>query len=430
MSIRTIDLANELYSTRPLTPTHNDLHLFVGRKRDLDSFTIDCTNSDKALVVVTGHKGVGKTSFVNVLEYAMFAEQVILQSDHKFPNSIAPCIQKIQIEEEENIHNLLFKCLSSIVFSFKAAQESKNKTLPAELHALNNWLSSVVPTVSQSGGISFGGLGANVGSAVAFRSIKDIPLATLREEIARTVQSAKNQGYKGIFLNLNNLEIVSETLVVSLMNQLRDYLFDLSGLWIVLIGYPGMYSTLANLAPRVSEYISGQETQLEPLSLQDVLSVIERRKNAIQQRLEISVLTNPISDEFLSEIYENSNGEIRSILKACSDIVRFALKENPNLQQVPMEAGKQILRRIMQTQLGLENLKPKELDILAKLSTVKSLRPKDFESIGLKSAVDFTNRTKPLLEKGLVRKQIKGSATSYELTGQVILALYTGIVLE
>ena len=89
--------------------------------------------------------------------------------------------------------------------------------------------------------------------------------------------------------------------------------------------------------------------------------------------------------------------------------------------------GLSFLKQIMRQQLGLALLKPKERAILDEVVRIGSIRPKDYESLSLKSAVDFTNRAKPLLERNLLRKEIEGVATKYEPSGSVRLALYAGI---
>jgi hypothetical protein len=123
----------------------------------------------------------------------------------------------------------------------------------------------------------------------------------------------------------------------------------------------------------------------------------------------------------------NTEGEIRAVLKACDDVVRAVFKENPMIKNISEEKGLGFLKQIMLQQLGLAYLKSKEREILSEVVRLGSIRPKNYESLSLKSAVDFSNRAKPLLERNLLRKQIDGVATKNEPSGSVRLALYAGI---
>ena len=55
-----------IFNTRPLLANKQDAEKFIGREEHIKSFMIDISTDDRALVLVTGQKGVGKTSFVNI----------------------------------------------------------------------------------------------------------------------------------------------------------------------------------------------------------------------------------------------------------------------------------------------------------------------------------------------------------------------------
>ena len=414
------------FNITALRPIASDAALFVARKTEINSFLVDISADDRALVLITGFRGVGKTSFASVLQYAVspIAHPFL---DVKVPSAdLIPCYHKVQIEPKENISNLLFKCVSSLLFSLREFQTLRGTLFPKTLEPLLSWVSNVVPQSGVSGSMNIAGFGGSFGMVTQYRSVKDIPASALCEQIRQIVVAINEIGCRGIFLNLDNLEIVDDWEMARLMDQLRDYLFEIKGLWVTLIGYLGIYSSLTRRVSRVSEFVSGQETVLDPLKEEDFIEVLRiRRKVFALNANEIPSL--PLEDDFIRKIYRHTDGEIRAVLKACDDVVRAVFKENPMIKSISEIKGLPFLKQIMRQQLGLVLLKPKEREILNEVVRIGSIRPKDYASLSLKSAVDFTNRAKPLLERNLLRKEIDGVATKYEPSGSVRLALYAGI---
>jgi energy-coupling factor transporter ATP-binding protein EcfA2 len=416
------------FNVMPLRPTTADANLFVARRTEVNSFQVDISSVDRALVLVTGHRGVGKTSFVSIMQYmASPLCQLTFTNAQVHVRNLVPCYHKVQIDPDENVSNLLFKCVSSLLFSIREFQNLRSAMFPVDLESLMNWVSNVVPESAASGGISIAGFGGTFGSSTQYRSIKDIPPMALCEQIKKIVAAVKPIGCRGIFLNLDNLEIVDEAEMAALMDQLRDYLFEIDGLWVTLIGYPGMYSVLTARASRVSEFVSGQETYLDALAEDDFIQVLRVRKRALANNSNTPDPALPLDEMFIRSIYRNTDGEIRAVLKACDDVVRAVFKANPTVRLIPEEVGKPFLKGIMRQQLGLAFLKSKERQILNQIVRVETIRPKDYASLSLKSAVDFTNRTRPLIEKNLLRKEVEGVAAKYEVSGSVRLGIYAGL---
>lgn len=414
------------FNVMHLRPTKEDAGRFVGRTNDIRSFHVDISSNDRSLVIVTGHKGVGKTSFVSIMQYFASPLEDGHLDDVITERRLVPCYHKVQIDQNESVSNLLFKCLSSLLFSIREFQSLRQLMFPSSLDSLLNWVSNVVPQSAASGGISIAGFGGSMGTTTTYRNVRDIPPTAICEQIKIIIKAVQDFGCKGLFLNLDNLEIVEESEMASLMNELRDYLFDIRGLWVVLIGYPGMYSVLTAQATRVSEFVSGQETNLPALSENECIEVLTIRSKifAVNPQHPPSL---PLEEQFIRKIYQNTDGEIRSVLKACDDITRAIFKENPTIKSISDEIGLPVLKSILKQQIGLQYLKPKEREILHKIVQAGSIRPKDFAELSLKSAVDFTNRARPLLERNLVRKEIEGIAAKYEPSGLVRLAIYAGL---
>ncbi len=424
-----LGFAENIFNTRPLEPRAEDLKKFTGRVQDIKNFSVDVSSTNSAVIVVTGHRGVGKTSFVNIMEYAIGFDQPFIRKHIKINMpKLIPCYHKMQIDPSDSVQSVLLKSLSSLLFSINqfAEEKSLSSKIPKKIKTLTKWISEAI--VSQtSGQLSLGGIGAGFSRSNQYKSLLEFPANVLQNKIQEAVSQARGfSGADGVLLNINNVDILEEKAFCALFNQLRDYLFNINGLWSIIIGQPGLYSSLYQHAARVAEIISGQETFLAPLSEEDVLVILKNRQKTCSKNSR-SVPSLPIYEDFAREIYKNSDGEIRPVFKACDDIVRSVFKDNPNIKVIHARLGRLVLKRILQQQLSLERFKPKDREILRKILSAGSFRPKDYRQLNLKSAVAFTNRARGLIGKGLLKKETKGNVADYMVTGVIHLAKYAGV---
>ena len=417
-----------IFNTRPLNLCKEDLEKFVGRVQDIKGFSIDISSTDSAVIVVTGHRGVGKTSFVNVMEYAVAFNQEFLQHIKVSIPNLIPCYHKIQLEPDEEVKSILVKSLSSLLFSIKQfAEEKKLKSkIPIEIKELTKWVSELA-LATTTGQLTLAGFGGGMSRSKHYKNISDISTNVLQDKINQVITLARSCfGMDGIFLNINNIDILEEKKFCELFNQLRDYLFHIKGLWNIVIGQPGLYSSLYQQATRVAEVISGQETKLEPLSEEDIITVLKRRQK-IYSKNPKKPSNLPIEEEFIREIYKNSDGEIRQVFKTCDDIVRSVFRKNPNIMVIKAEVGRPVLKNILEQQLSLDNLKPKDRKIIRTILNRGSFRPRDYKELSLKSSVEFTNRARALISKNFLKKEVKGNVANYKITGAIHLAKYSGV---
>ena len=425
-----LGFTDNIFNTKPLSPRKRDLEKFIGRVQDIKNFSVDASSTDSAVIVVTGHRGVGKTSFVNIMGYAIGFNQSFIREHIKISiPKLIPCYHKMQIEPADNVQGILLKSLSSLLFSINRFAEEKklSSKIPKEIKKLTKWVSEAALSETTAGQFSIGGLaGAGISRSEQYKSLLDIPANVLQNKIQRTVKLAR-ESFKidGILLNINNVDILDEKSFCALFNQLRDYLFDINGLWSIIIGQPGLYSALYQQAARVAEIISGQETRLDSLSEEDVLVILKKRQKIYSKNSKRIPL--PIDEDFIREIYKNSEGEIRPVFKACDDIVRFVFKNNPNIGVINSKQGRPVLKNILQQQLSLNHFKPKDREILRKILETGAFRPKDYRQLSLKSAVEFTNRARGLIGKNLLKKETKGNAAEYMAAGVIHLAKYAGV---
>ena len=421
---------DNIFNTKPLGLSQADLERFVGRVKDIENFSIDLASDDSANIIVTGYRGVGKTSFVNIMEYGTGFDKNFLKTYSRVSiPKLIPCYHKVQLEPDDKVKSVLLKSLISLLFSIrKFASENKItlKKIPKPIPDLIKWVSEL-ETLGYSGQVSIMGFGGGGSRSTQHKNISEIPSDILQEKIRKTVEVVKDFfPVKGTLLNINNVDIISEKFLYDLFNQLRDYLFNIDGLWNVIIGQPGLYSSLSQQAARVSEIISGQETLLDPLSEEEVIEVLKVRREIYSKNKGKSP-DLPIEEELIRKIYKHSDGEIRQVLKACDGIVRIVFKHNPNTKVVSSKAGFSILKNILEQQLSLSNLKAKEKEMIRIVLEKGSLRPKDYREVNLKSSVDFTNKALPLLARNFLKKEVKGNTANYKATGVITLAKFVGI---
>lgn len=421
---------DNIFNTKPLDVCQEDLGKFTGRVQDIKNFVVNISSTDSAFTLVTGHRGVGKSSFVNVMEYATsFDKEFLKQCINVSIPDLIPCYYKIQLEPDESVKSVLSKSLSSLLFSVKhfASEKKNNKKIPKRIQELVKWVSEINISETRSSQLNMMGWGGGFSRTRRYRSLSDFPTNVLEDMIKQTVEIViKNFKVKGIFLNINNIDILEEKKTCDLFNQLRDYLFNIKGLWCVVIGPPGLYSSLSQQAARVAEVVSGQETLLNPLSEEDVITILNIRRK-MYSRNPRRPAPLPIEDDFVREIYKHSEGEIRQVLNACDKTLRSGFKENPHIRSIPKLSGKRLLRSVLEEQLSLHSLKPKTREIIQKIMEKGSFRPKEYRDLKLKSAVDFTNRAKPLLERSFLKKEVRGNTANYKVAGIIQLAKYAGV---
>ena len=420
--------AKNIFNIKPLELCETDLQKFVGRVQDIKGFLVDISSVDGAVVIVTGHRGVGKTSFVNIMEYAVGFNRTFLHRHLTLDiPKLIPCYHKIQLEPDEEIKSILTKSLSSLLFSVQRYAKEQKIKIPKKIQDLIHWMSEVASYTEQSGQLTVGGTGGGFGRSKSYKKLSEVPINVLQQQICHVVEMVqKKLGMDGVFLNINNVDIIEEKKFCTLANQLRDYLFNIKGLWSVIIGQPGLYSSLTQQARRVAEVISGQATELNPLSEEDIIVVLNTRRK-IYSKNNKKTPPFPIEEEFIREMYKNSDGEIRPLFKACDDIVRSAFKKNPNIKIIKYEMGLSILRDVLEPQLSLESWKEKDKEIIEKILKAGTLRPKDYKKLKLKSAVDFTNKASRLITKNFLKKEVKGNVANYKVTGVIQLAKYAKI---
>ena len=82
----------------PLQPTKEDFKTFVGRTEDIRKFLMNISSTE-GVHLVTGKSGVGKTSFVNAIQYITSASPIPIDTTfykiNFFPEKMFPSYRLI-----------------------------------------------------------------------------------------------------------------------------------------------------------------------------------------------------------------------------------------------------------------------------------------------------------------------------------------------
>jgi GTPase SAR1 family protein len=410
-----------IFFVEALEPIDDEMELFVGNSKDIEKFLIDCLSGERGLKIVTGQLGVGKTTFVNACQYYSY-NQFIPNSKLK-PDRTLICYPKIQIQESDNVESVIQKVISSICNSIVRYSDKKN------FGHVNDLIKYFTSLSLSTGGTQFQanadlfGTGAGLSVTAPGKQYKDV--ITWRPKLEELVQYIQDElEYKGVFIVINNLEIATKEKLNEVLNPLRDLLFDIKGLYYILIGYSGITSTIISEIPRLKDYISGIETTIVPMSYSTMLEVIQKRVD----KYRIDTMTkNPLSSDAIEIFHYMSLQEARTTMKICSEVIKkIYTKQGASKSISYIDAMSAFIDYCGDEAKQIE-LTENNKRILESIFKNHMVRPKDFESFGYSSKAGFHSALKALTKKGLLQIKSGGSnARFYQPTGMTMVAGITG----
>jgi len=232
------------FFTDPLGANEEDFEKFIGRTRDVHSYLAQITGREGCVHLVTGNPGVGKTSFVNIMQYVTcFGEPTKHFKDIKHtPTLLISNTQKLQINSDETSQSLMLKITSSIIYSLMAAYDKRKKPLPSEIERQHKRINEfITSTTSPSTGIQLGPVGGSYGGqATGYEGTSSVTISHLTRAVQEmTDKSLADLNMNGLYVVINNLDIVEIDRLVKILNELRDELFSIKALWIILLGSKG-----------------------------------------------------------------------------------------------------------------------------------------------------------------------------------------------
>ncbi len=401
----------------PLQPTEEDFNQFVGRTRDVKKFMI-AMNPSSGVHLVTGRRGVGKTSFVNAMQYLTSLSgpgEVILRryGIEFYPENMLPNYKKIQLEDSDSVDRVLLRAISSIVFSadefIRQNQDMFRGERLSNFHRVRQDLQDYTKE--------------SVSRAEQF-----LDTNAKQDLLRRTIEAVRGDlKRKGIYLTIDNLDILELETSTRLLNELRDYLF-VEGLCIVMLGQEGLYTDLRSTEDgiRVIDRLSGQETVLDPLSKSETLEILSKR------RVSLAIDPNnlpqiPLEDRFIEDLYTLTNGQIRLLFKICESLTIEILSKYPTIRVIKGADAELALKEVVGREVSFAAYSKKQIELLE--CCLKSpMRPKQYKELKLDSGIHFIRLTDRLIRDDLLDKRSAGSAMYYEPTGLLKLARHVGLI--
>ncbi len=402
------------YSAEPLEPTEEDFGLFVGREAESRLFATTISNKAGCISVVEGDVGVGKTSFVNAMEYAAYQRKV------DFIPRVLPSFRKIQFFDGITVNEFLLSVLSNGIFSLIQLFGAERVTSEAFFREMYTWLNQLIYTSKGiQAGITVLGTGGSFGrttgeSPVSTTQVPTMALIVKLEEFVERVRDRFE--LDGCMIPVNNMDIVDEDRLISFLNQIRDGILDRNYIWWVLIGSKGSFSLFERKARRISEKITGTGVALNPLSSDELLEAVRVRMQALRMRADVQA---PIPEEVIRLLYEVSKGEIRFIFKRATDLIIEVKSLYPSAVSISLEQALGTLRGLAEKRIAALYLTRAEEKILSRMAEVGEFRPKEYALFGLKSAQALNKYLSKFVEEELLSRTKEGGASVYRTRGDV-----------
>ena len=400
------------YDYKPLRVNSEDRLIFVGRSKEEDQFKLQVAGANGGIVVVQGSVGVGKTSFVNAMQYDKWKKG----GRRKY----MPSFETIELREKVETSDLMLSVLSNCIFSLEKIHGSSISDGDTDLRAGKELIANTVRS-GMGFSISILGTGGGAERGIAPVSPATTSLPTIMHTMDRWFDKAAEKfGYEAFLVPINNLDILPEEAILTFLNAARDTLLARRRVWWILVAGPGFFLTLETKARRVSELITGLPISLNPLTLKEVHEAIQVRVQKFKEREDAKL---PVPVEAVDLLYEVSNGEFRYILKRLSDLVYSFRLAFPSERQIPIKVAKESLHLLASQKLEELNLTERERALLGKMSKKTKFRMREYSEFGFSRAPRFEKPIRKFVKLGLLSRFEKTSREVwYSTNGDVNLA--------
>lgn len=279
-----------------------------------DLLTNFLRNPGGGRIVVEGDPGVGKTTFVNY-----HRQRWEKAAKHKL---ISPALE-LEMQANWQERDLLVNLIASL--SSRLRLEMNEKTFRKE-KLLREITALVGVHIEDSGGFNAtlnilgtgGGLGRSHASAI---KVGEITNDLLRQYLRQLVTFVKRQGFSGVIYHLDNFDklgVREPDQLKAFFESARDVLQE-TGVYFIFVGNTGMFQKVIVPLPRVRSIFFDTPVHLEPLSLEEVKAVMERRYELLVAPGK--QLITPVLDEVVESLYMTFSGRIRYVMNAITSLI-------------------------------------------------------------------------------------------------------------
>lgn len=388
-------LRDNPYSPNPITEC--SLELFVGREQEVRL----CNNglaTHNSKIVIEGGRGVGTTSLGNYVRYRMLEGHGYLTPD-----------LEIAVGPNWNLELLLSNVLSAVVYALDGRHpEVRANGSFQEVRRATQLIEERFKTL----GAQVLGFGAQYGQSAALASPSVVPAMTLMQYMKAMAALSGELGYgNGIIVHINNLDVgtvFQPDDLRSFLNESRDA-FQLDGYDWLLIGDLGLRGFIGSHVDRLDDIVTA-EARLEPLSLDDVRLLIDRRMS--WYGLPKGKTLPPIDFEVIEYLYHLTNGRLRYIFGLCTRLLSI-LSTEAVIQTVDLGFARPVIASLAEDRIIQRNLTPLSLTVLQRLVREGPATTSALSKALKKGQTSVSRSLSELLGKRLVRVEKIGRNNVY-----------------
>ncbi len=296
-------------------------------------------NPGGARVIIEGQVGVGKTTFVNYHRY--------IWENHSQDRLFTPQ-EEIAVTEHWQLSHFLINILSSLISKLiLVIGEKEISKIPVFQEVLA--LSRVFFQSNLSIEGSFMGFGGGFSRSqnVNVPSLPEIQLIRYFREMVRQI---KRMNYAGVFLHIDNLEILRREDTHSIrafLDNIRDCL-QTPDVYFVFVSNQGFFRDIIASLPRVRSIFFGKPVIISPLTKVQVVEAVHKRYHILS--IDKKKFVKPVEDTLIEYLYDLYKGNMRYIMDALNMAVPNLLDQAE--YTIPTEKATLCLQHLMAEQIS------------------------------------------------------------------------------
>lgn len=388
-------LSGSPFQTTSLPATELGQRLLVGRDTVLRSLIRRIESAPK-LATLEGLNGVGKTSVVNVAAYQLYQRHIDGRSDALY----IPCRKIFQLNPSQDTNQFIDGVLMEVAQTLiKEGSELRNRSLNINTAAMNRWLNAP-QLASYQGGLWI----AQFGQQSETNTSSGFERSGFRKMVVDLLESVFPEGESGgVICTIDNLELLqSSDAARAMLEQLRDELFNITGLRWVLCGSLGIVFGVVS-SPRLEGYLHTpiEVGEIDATHASDILTnrILAYSHGELPAYL-------PLTEEDFKKLYGILRGNLRSVLSHADNFCQWiADGEAPPDEESKHAAFEKWLNEQACAAYDAvrQELRPKAIEVFK--SSVDSsgvFSPSDFEAFGFNSIAAFRPHIKDLESVGVL----------------------------
>jgi len=405
------------YDTRALSFSEGALlpiaKAFIGRGMESSEsrlMTNFLRNPGGGRVVVEGNVGVGKTTFVNYHRFLW---------EHEAQDRLLTPPSEVSVYSTWTAHAFIMSALGSLVGRFLLLKGKKwvhSHPLLSEIAALTHVY--IEQSLRWSGSVSVFGTGLG-GSRATERttSIPDIAMPQLIDYLEQLHALSREEGFAGITLHFNNMELLMQTDVEALghfFDEIRDVL-QTPGYYFVFVAPSGFFQTVIAARERVRSIFFGQPIVVPPLSEEEVRAALQRRYELLAA--DSGHWVPPVGDELVAYLYRLFGGKIRFIMDAIQNIVSYVPEGLPGT--ISDDMAQEILVALA-NERAAQLLTQTERDVLIAAAGLEEFTNALLTDLTEKRKQNIATYIEKFVRLGLARRlRQEGSEVFYEVSADM-----------